>query len=50
MGEERLIGERAFRAYEVERPDGSWERVERSIPTAEERIRSAEDALPVGAG
>jgi murein DD-endopeptidase MepM/ murein hydrolase activator NlpD len=29
----------AFRTYEVER-DGRWERVERSIPTSTERIRS----------
>jgi murein DD-endopeptidase MepM/ murein hydrolase activator NlpD len=34
----------AFRAYEVERPDGSWERVERSIPSSDERIRSVEDS------
>jgi murein DD-endopeptidase MepM/ murein hydrolase activator NlpD len=34
----------AFRAYEVERPDGSWARVERSVPTADERIRSVDDA------
>jgi murein DD-endopeptidase MepM/ murein hydrolase activator NlpD len=39
----------AFRAYEVEEADGSWLRVERSIPTADERIRSVEDAPPVGA-